>query len=77
MDDALFDWDLANIGHIGDHDVTPEEAEEAILGDSVEMDFDEEEGDEERWTYLGETRFGRILHVVITMRDEKIRVVTA
>jgi len=26
MNDALFDWDDANILHVADHDVTPEEA---------------------------------------------------
>jgi hypothetical protein len=77
MNDALFDWDDANIGHIAEHDVTPEEAEEAMLGDLFEYDFDSEEGDEKRWSYLAETSQGRILRVLITMRDERMRVVTA
>lgn len=34
-------------------------------------------GGEERWAYLGETDEGRILQVVITVRGERIRVVTA
>jgi uncharacterized DUF497 family protein len=77
MDDALFDWDCANIGHIAEHDVTPEEAEEAILGDPVEWDFAKSANGEDRWTYLGETTLGRILQIVITMRGERVRVVTA
>jgi uncharacterized DUF497 family protein len=77
MNDALFEWDRANIDHIAEHDVTPDEAEEVILGDPLETGVDSEEGDEERWSYLGETNRGRILRVLITMRGERIRVITA
>lgn len=72
-----FDWDEANIGHIAEHDVKPEEAEEVLLGDPLDLKFQPEGGDEERWVYLGETNTGRILQVVMTLRGEKIRVVTA
>ncbi len=71
-----FDWDNANIAHIAEHDVIPEEAEEAILGDPVDLGFDVVNG-EERWAYLGETSEGRILRVVITLRREHVRVLTA
>lgn len=77
MNLVVFDWDEANIGHIAEHDVTPEEAEDVLLGDSLDLNFQADEGDEERWSYLGETRDGRILQVVIALRGEKIRVVTA
>jgi uncharacterized DUF497 family protein len=76
MNDELFDWDSANIDHIAEHDVFPEEAEEAILGDPLDVGFDVVNG-EERWTYLGETSESQILRVVITMRGEQIRVLTA
>jgi uncharacterized DUF497 family protein len=76
MDNSLFDWDYANITHIAEHQVAPEEAEQAILGDPLDVGFDLVDG-EERWSYLGETEEGRILRVVITMRRELIRVVTA
>jgi uncharacterized DUF497 family protein len=76
MNDALFDWDDANIGHIAEHDVTPEEAEEVILGDPLDSDFDTVNR-EERWSYLGETTDGRILRVWLTLRGQKMRVVTA
>jgi uncharacterized DUF497 family protein len=71
-----FDWDSANIGHIAEHDVTSEEAEEVLLGEPLDVGFDVVNG-EERWSYLGETNEGRILRVVITMRGERIRVLTA
>lgn len=77
MDNLNFDWDEANIKHIAEHGVIPEEAEQALLDDPLEMGFDTSELGEERWTYLGETNQARILEVVITMRGEKIRVVTA
>ena len=77
MNDQLFDWDSANIRHIADHDVSPEEAEEVILGDPLEMDFERSADDEDRWTYIGETKQGQVFQVVITLRGDKIRVVTA
>jgi hypothetical protein len=73
----LFDWDEHNVGHIAEHDVAPEEAEQVILRDPLELGFDPDANGEERWTYLGETNSGRILQVIITMRGEKIRVVTS
>jgi uncharacterized protein len=76
MDKLIFDWDAANIGHIAEHGVTPEEAEEIVLGDSMEMDFDVVNG-EERWSYVGETGDGRLLRVLFTMRSDRVRVVTA
>jgi len=76
MDNLNFDWDDSNIGHIEEHDVTPEEAEEVILGDSLDIGFDVVDG-EERWSYLGETNDGRILWITITLRGKRMRVVTA
>jgi uncharacterized DUF497 family protein len=76
MDDELFDWDDANILHLAEHDVMPEEAEEVVLGDPLDAGFDVVNS-EERRSYLGETDEGRILRVLITMRGERIRVLTA
>jgi uncharacterized DUF497 family protein len=76
MDLSPFDWDNANIAHIAAHDVTPEEAEEVILGSPLDIGFDVVDG-EERWSYLGETNDGRILRVAITLRKKRMRVVTA
>ena len=76
MNDELFDWDDANIDHIAEHDVEPEEAEEVILGDPLDAGFEVVDG-EDRWSYVGETSEGRILRVAITLRGERMRVVTA
>ena len=77
MPTQLFDWDEANIGHIAKHDVKPEEAEQVILNDPFDFGFDPDANGEQRWSYLGETDQARILMVVITLRGEKIRVVTS
>jgi uncharacterized DUF497 family protein len=72
-----FERDANNIGHIARHDVKPEEAEQVLLNDPIALDIQFDEGEEERWPYIGETATGRILRVVITLRGEQIRVVTA
>lgn len=77
MDDTLFDWDDENIRHIAGHEVAPEEAEEVLLGDTLELDFEPNEFGENRWSYIGETSRRRVLQVVITIRGERLRVVTA
>jgi uncharacterized DUF497 family protein len=66
MDNSLCNWDSANVDHIAEHNVTPEEAEEVILGDPLDIAFDIVDG-EERWSYLGETNDRRILWVTITL----------
>jgi hypothetical protein len=76
MNDELFDWDDANVLHIAEHEVDPEEAEEVVLGEPIDAGFDVVNG-EERWSYVGETLEGRILRVVLTLRGPRMRVVTA
>lgn len=76
MSEPQFDWDEENIGHIAKHNVLPEETEEVILGDPMDIGFDVVDG-EERWTYLGETNDGRILWATIALRGKRMRVVTA
>ncbi len=71
-----FEWDSANAAHIAEHDVEPEEAEEVLLGDPLDVGFDVVNG-EERWSYLGETIEARILWITITLRGKRMRVVTA
>jgi uncharacterized DUF497 family protein len=76
MSKPEFDWDNANITHIAEHNVIPQEAEEVLLGDPIDLGFEVNNG-EDRWGYIGETNEGRILRVVITLREEGMRVVTA
>ena len=73
---SVFEWDEANVKHIGEHDVSPEEAEEALLLAPLELDSYVVDG-ELRFEDVGQTEAGRILKVVSTLRDERVRVVTA
>jgi uncharacterized protein len=41
-----FDWDEANIGHLARHSVLPEEAEQVILNDPVDVGMEIVEGEE-------------------------------
>ena len=74
-----FDWDDANRNHLARHDVTSQEAEEVVLGDPLDIELQTAEGSggEERVLHVGETRKGRILELVSTWRNEKVRVLSA
>ena len=76
MDHLNFEWNEANISHIGEHGVTPEEAEQVTLNRPIDLGSQLRSG-EERTAQIGETDSGRVLIVVTTMTGEKIRVVTA
>lgn len=65
-----------DIDHIARHRVQPVEAEQVILNDPVDLGIEIVEG-EERFVNLGATSQGRILLVVTTWREDRIRVVTA
>jgi uncharacterized DUF497 family protein len=71
-----FDWDDQNAGHLERHQVTTAEAEEAILNRPVSLGSQLRNG-EKRIAMVGQTDTGRVLVVVATMRDKKVRVVTA
>lgn len=72
----MFDWDSANTNHIARHGVTPEEAEQVVLNEPLDIEVVLRNG-EQRIVQVGETDEGRILVVVTTMRAKRIRVVTA
>lgn len=71
-----FDWNAANVGHIARHGITPQEAEEAVRIEPLEVDIQQHEA-ETRVLCFGRTRLGRLLTVIYTERRGKIRVVTA
>lgn len=76
LDDLGFDWDQANTQHIAGHDVSPGEVEQVFLNEEIDVDYDVV-GGEERWTVVGETNARRVLIVIYTMRDARVRPVTA
>lgn len=71
----LFDWDGNNRRKLRLHRVAEAEAVQA-LENSVFV-YSQQAEDEEREMYYGETKAGRMLAVVVTMRGDVIRVVTA
>ncbi len=71
-----FEWDDANRGHLARHRVTPEEFEEGMANDPVELGSAEIHG-EIRTKVAAMTVRGRILEMVYTVRRGRIRAVTA
>jgi uncharacterized DUF497 family protein len=71
-----FDWDLHNAGHVARHGVDPAEVEEAVERPYAIIPA-RDVGGEKRWKLFGTSAAGRYLVVVITIRDQKLRPVTA
>ncbi len=69
-------WDDANRSHIARHGITPAEVEEVLARDPFDAGYSEEQG-EVRFSYVGDTVRGRILLVIVTERNERLRPVTA
>jgi uncharacterized DUF497 family protein len=72
-----FQWDDDNVEHVDRHNVTPEEAEDALLDRRRIVTPGKSRRGEERWHALGTTQEGRILSVIFTPRGGMIRVITA
>lgn len=75
-DDISFDWDEANIDHIARHGVMPEEAQQVLENEPLELEPQFVNG-EERFPTVGVTNAGRWLVIVVAEREGKARVVTA
>ena len=71
-----FDWDEANIGHLAAHNVMPQEFEELLNNDPLDLDYEAING-EQRFRSTGLTNRGRFLTVVWTVRHGKVRAITA
>ena len=61
--------------HVARHGLLPEEAEQVILNDPVDVGMEIVEG-EERYLNLGATVQGWVLLVVTTWCEDRVRVVT-
>lgn len=74
-----FDWDNANITKNWEkHDVSPSECEEVFFNKPFIVENDEKHStNEERFFSLGKTNNGRKLFLVFTIRDKKVRVISA
>jgi len=71
-----FDWDDANVRHLRRHRVSPSEFEQVLDNGPVELDYQTEDG-EDRYKSLGVTDGGRVIVTVWTIRNARIRPVTA
>ena len=71
-----FDWDEENLRHIAQHNVTADEAEYALEHPTLDIEY-QDWHEEERFAEAGVTALGRVLVVIATWRDLRIRVVTA
>jgi uncharacterized DUF497 family protein len=69
----VLDWDEYNLDHIAHHGVDPIEAEEAVL-DPGRVSFSARRG---RMGFIGMTEAGRVLVVVLELRNDLWRVATA
>jgi hypothetical protein len=72
----MFFWDKDNLSHIARHHVSKDEAEQVIQNDPLDLER-QIRNREQRLLHLGETNAGRVLFVVVTLRDKMLRVVTA
>jgi uncharacterized protein len=72
----MFLWDDENTSHIARHNVSRAEAEQVIENNPLDLEIQIRNG-EERMPHLGETNAGRVLFVIVTLRNKVLRVVTA
>jgi uncharacterized DUF497 family protein len=72
----VFDWDQHNLKKLRVHRIKPVEAEQALSADPI-LIYEQEADGEARYVYYGETDRERLLAVVVTERNEKIRVITS
>ena len=70
------DWDDENTKHLAAHRVTRAEFEQVLRNDPMDLDYEYRER-EDRFRQVGSTERGRVLLIVWTLRDAKLRPVTA
>ena len=59
-----FEWDEHNMGHLGEHDISPWEVEELYAGGPVWIK-DKKTGQPDRYQMIGKTSDGRLLTVIV------------
>lgn len=73
-----FEWDRGNLEHIKIHDVSYKECEDGFFNKPLLVNEDKAHSKlEERFQALGQTNNGRLLFVSFTVRNNKIRVISA
>ena len=73
-----YDWDKHNTEKIlHKHGVLPMECEEALLGDVIVVPDEKHSSIEQRYNALSATFAGKMLFIVFTIRNKKIRIISA
>lgn len=73
-----FEWDKGNLEHIKKHNVHYRECEEAFFNKPLVVNEDETHSQtEERFRVYGKTNEERSLFMIFTIRNNKIRVISA
>lgn len=75
---AVFEWDKGNIDkNFISHNVTNKEAEEVFNNQPLVSEDIKHSTLEKRFQALGKTDKGKLLFISFTMRNEKVRVISA
>jgi uncharacterized protein len=72
-----FDWDEGNLEHIAEHNFDDVECEEVFFDKDVISAPAYSYKGEKRQAIIGKTEGGRFAYIVYTIRNAKVRVVTA
>ncbi len=73
-----FEWDQGNLEHIKKHKVDYKECEEGFLNTPLIVNDDETHSQiEDRFRAYGQTNKNRLLFMIFTIRNNKIRVISA
>ncbi len=74
-----FDWDEGNVEKNWlSHEVTPQEAEQVFFNTPLIVQDDEKHSrSEKRYFVLGQTDADRLLFIAFTLRERRIRVISA
>jgi uncharacterized DUF497 family protein len=74
-----FDWDSGNVPKLESrHKVTAGECEQVFFQEPLLVAPDHEHSkSEERWATLGRSQDGRALAIIFTIREDRIRVLSA
>jgi uncharacterized DUF497 family protein len=73
---VVFDWDQNNLKKLRAHRIKVEEVEQALSREPI-LIYEQDADGEARYVYYGETERNRLLAIVLTEGEDKIRVITA
>ncbi len=73
-----FEWDKGNFEHIKKHNINYRECEEVFVNKPLIVNEDETHSQtEERFRVYGQTNKKRLIFLIFTIRNNKIRVISA